>query len=269
MKVSDTIKSRDNNLLKHIRKLKAKKYREEFGEYIIEGLRLVEEAFFANAPLKYCLYSENLKGERALSLLNHMNERGVPLYTVEENLLKDACETQNPQGIAAVVEKKEMKYKNMPKHWDFIVMVDRIQDPGNLGTIIRTAHASGADALYMSEGTVDPYSPKVLRSTMGSIFHLPVIQCDDMVSYIEKVKSEGFKVYASSLEGSTEYYNLDYNQKTALIIGNEANGASQEILECADSLIKIPMPGGAESLNAAVAGGILMFEIVRQRNLDK
>lgn len=270
MRSLEVIRSKDNKILKHSRKLGIKKYRQESRQFIIEGVRFIEEALNSNARIKYCLCSENLERDRIKSLVKSLSERNVEIYHVQGELLDEICDTNTPQGIAAVVEKDEFPPEEILKSTDFLIVLDRIQDPGNLGTIIRTADAAGAGGVVLSEGTVDPYSPKVLRSTMGSIFHVPVIQFQSTLDSVNRLKEEGFIIYASCLEGSVAYYNEDYQGKTALVIGNEANGIDMSIISTAEKRVLIPMPGRAESLNASVAAGILMFEVARCRaHIDK
>ncbi|MDI6619865.1 MAG: RNA methyltransferase [Clostridiales bacterium] len=260
----DIIKSRDNDILKLARKLKIKKYRRELGLYVIEGLRFIEDAVMSNAPVRFCMCSESLKGERAERLFKNLHDKSIRLYMLKDELFKDICDTKNPQGIIAIIERKNYTVESIRKDASFLILADRLQDPGNLGTIIRTADAANADGIIVSDGTVDPYSPKVLRSTMGSIFHIPVV-AGDLIDAIKALKKQGFNVYASSLDGDNSYFDFDYCLKTAIVIGNEANGIDEEIFNLSDKFIKIPMLGRAESLNAAVAGGILMFEVVKQR----
>lgn len=270
MSVLEAIKSRDNKLIKHCKKLAVKKYREENRQFMIEGVRFVEEALMADIHIVYCLYSKTLSGHRVEVLLKSLNDRKIDVYTIEDGLMENICETSTPQGIVAVVEKKDCNMSEIINNSSFIIAIDRIQDPGNLGTIIRTAHAAGADGIILSEGTVDLFSPKVLRSTMGSIFHIPVVCNSDIVEDLDKLKNEGFCIYAASLNSSAPYYQEDYRNKTVIVIGNEANGIDSSIMIHTDRLIKIPMPGKAESLNVAVAAGILMFEIVKhRRDIDK
>lgn len=266
----EIIKSKDNKLIKHIKKLGLKKYRQENNQFIIEGIRFVEEAASAGASIKHCLFSDSLKSERAEQLLAKIRNSSTNMHMVEENIIQDICDTKTPQGIVAVIEKRDYSLDDFLSSSDFIIIVDRIQDPGNLGTIIRTADAANADSIVLSDGTVDPYSPKVLRSTMGSIFHLPLIICTDILDSLNILKSRGFSICAASLDGNTMYYKENYIGKTAIVIGNEGSGIDSNIKRYADKLVKIPMPGRAESLNAAVAAGILMFEVVRQRvHIDK
>jgi len=266
----EIIKSKDNRIIKHYKKLKIRKYRHENKEFMIEGLRFVEDAFKSGATIKYCLVSESMENDRVKKLLGDMASKNVKVCRVEESLINDLCDTKSPQGIVAIVENCDFNIDKIIKEASFIVIIDRVQDPGNLGTIIRTASAANADGVFLSEGSVDPYSPKVLRSTMGSIFHLPVVSVDNINDTIEELKRNGFGIFVSSLEGSTPYYEQDYTGKTALVIGNEANGVDSAIINQADRLIKIPMPGKAESLNVGVACGIMIFEIVKQRmDVDK
>jgi TrmH family RNA methyltransferase len=253
MMLMDIIKSKDNKLLKHSKKLNIRKYRQENDEFMIEGLRFVEEAVISCTNIKYCLYSEDLDGDRLEALVSTMSDKGIDVYRVKEGLINEICDTKSPQGIVAVVEKKDYKLEEIITGSSFFVMVDRIQDPGNLGTIIRTAHAAGGHGIIYNDGTVDPYSPKVLRSTMGSIFHLPALYYSNLLEPINILKEKGFTIYASDLEGSSPYFKENYKGNFAVIIGNEANGIDNSILASADRRIMIPMPGSAESLNAAVA----------------
>lgn len=265
MKHLEILSSKGNSIIKQSTKLKIKKYRQESGQFMVEGVRFVEEAIMSGAPVKYCLCSEELHGDRVELILGTMAKKNIKVYMVKGELMGQICDTETPQGIAAVIEKKDPDIDRLIEDCDFLILVDRIQDPGNLGTIIRTADAAGAGGVILAEGTVDLYSPKVLRSTMGSIFHVPVVSSLDIIDTIDKMKSNGFKVYVSSLEAAAAYYQEDYRGRTAIVIGNEANGVDSSIILHADRLVKIPMPGQAESLNAAVAGGILMFEVVRSR----
>lgn len=261
----DRIESRENNIVKQSRKLKIKKYRQQNNRFVIEGIRSVEEAIESKAHVEYCLCSEALDNERIKALKETAFKKDIKFYTTKSGLVEELCGTETPQGIVAIVEKPNVDLKWLIDSKDFLIIADRLQDPGNLGTIIRTADAAGAEGVVLSQGTVDPYSPKVLRSTMGSIFHVPVISVPDIYDVIDTMKAKGFTIYVSSLEGNSAYYQESYAGKTVIVIGNEAKGADSEMIMKADRLIKIPMPGMAESLNAAVAGGILMFEVVRKR----
>jgi RNA methyltransferase, TrmH family len=251
--------SKDNKHIKNALKLKQKKYREEEGKFIAEGIRFVEEAI--NEGLcSYVLYSDKVytsKGyERVLGL-------DIEKYEVSNDIIKELCDTENPQGIAAVVNKPKWNIDEIKE--DFIVVTDGIQDPGNLGTIIRTSDAAGAGAISIIKGTVDVYNSKTLRSTMGSIFHVPILFYDNFEELAEDLKVRGYSIYSTSLGTDKYIYNCNFKDKTAIVIGNEANGVPEEHLNLSTHLVKIPMPGKSESLNAASAAAIIIYEVVRQR----
>jgi TrmH family RNA methyltransferase len=251
--------SKDNKLVKNALKLKQKKYREEEGAFLVEGIRFVEEAAKEN-KVRYIFYSEKIYTvnghERVLSL-------EVDKYEVSKDVMKELADTENPQGVVAIVEKPRWTINDVKN--DFIVIADGIQDPGNLGTIIRTSDAAGAGAVIVIKGTVDVYNSKTLRSTMGSIFHIPVVFYDDFEEAALDLKSKGYRIYSSSLDADNYIYNYDFKEKTAIVIGNEANGIPDEHLKLSTHLVKIPMIGRAESLNAASAAAVIIYEVVRQR----
>ncbi len=249
------IESNQNKIIKEVNALKAKKERDKTGLFILEGKRLVDE--IPNSwEIKYLLkaesYSENINFEN--------------VYTVKDSLFEKISETVNPQGILAVCHIKEfdvtnVDYSNSP----FFVVLENVTDPGNMGTLIRTADAAGADGIFLSKGCVDIYNPKVIRATMGSIFHLPIYRNLNLIDLMEDFKDNNVKTLAAHLKGTSTLYKVDMTTACAVIIGNEANGLSDEISEMASDLVKIPMPGKAESMNAGIAGGILIYEAVRQR----
>lgn len=254
--------SRDNKHIKLALKLKQRKYREQEGKYIVEGIRFVEEAV-REGIADFMLYSKKLFStsdpERALAIEGDK-------FEIEDELLKELCGTENPQGILAVISKNNYDFKDIKN--DFLVIADGIQDPGNLGTIIRTADAAGAGGVIITKGTVDVYNDKTLRSTMGSIFHIPVIFSEDFEELTISLKNMGYNIYAASLEESKNIYDCDFKAKTAIIIGNEANGIPEEHMGFVTHRIKIPMPGRAESLNAASASAVIIYEVLRQRNYN-
>lgn len=249
--------SRDNKLIKYALKLKTKKYRDNEGKFLAEGIRFIEEGIKENC-VEYILYSKKLFEVNGFERILNSN---IKLYEVDELVINELCDTQNPQGAVAVVKKPCFNISDIKN--DFIVISDGIQDPGNLGTVIRTCDAAGAGGVAVIKGTVDIFNSKTLRSTMGAVFRLPIIYFDSFNSAIEALK--GYNIYASSLDTNDYMYQCDFKDKTALVIGNEANGIPEEhIIKCTHK-VKIPMPGNAESLNAAVAAGILIYEVVRQR----
>lgn len=254
------IESKDNSLFKETKKLKEKRNRSKEGKYLIEGFRLIKEAFKANMQIDYIIISEGSEEKLNEYLNEYINEKNI--YVIKKNLFNMLTSTETPQGGIAVVKNKELS-KDIKG--EFFLLCDKVQDPGNLGTIIRTAHAAGVDGIILTKGTVDIYNDKSIRSTMGSLFYVPIIQDDEELSFTKKLKNEGFSLVATSLQESKDFFESDLKGKIILSVGNEGNGISEEVFSLADKKVKIPMPGGAESLNVAIATSIILFEKVRQR----
>ena len=260
----DIISSEQNPLIKEIKNLKRKKYREELKKFYIEGLRFVEEALDVSNNIDRIIVSEQFYSNRDNTIMDRIKQMRLQTAIVKDKLFKELADTENPQGILAVLKMPSYSMNDVfDESCDMLVVLDSIQDPGNMGTIIRTADAAGAGAVIISKGCVDVYNPKVMRSTMGSVFHIPLIFADDLVSTINTLKSKGYIFMAAHLKGTKNYFDMDMTGKIAIIIGNEANGISDEISSISDKLVKIPMPGKAESLNASIAASILIYESVR------
>lgn len=260
------ISSSKNPLIKEVKSLKNKKYREAKKLYFIEGIRFVEEAFKENIKIDKIFISEKLEyingGKEILKIINEMQQN---YFILPHKLFKEISDTDNPQGVLAQIKMEKFSLADIVNKDNFLVVLDSIQDPGNMGTIIRTADAAGATGLILSEGCVDVYNPKVLRSTMGSVFHIPIYNSNDILKDLNYIRDKKITLCAAHLEGETAYYNLDNVYNVAVIIGNEAKGISDDIKDVSDILVKIPMKGKAESLNASVAAGLLIFEIMRKR----
>lgn len=252
------IESKDNSLFKETKKLKDRKNRLKEKKYIIEGFRLVQESFKAKCLIDYIVVSEAALEKLDEYLKEYLDK--VKIYVMKNNLFSQLTSTEQPQGIIAVLNITDTTDK---LDGEFYLLCDKVQDPGNLGTIIRTAHAAGVTGIILTKGTVDIYNDKTIRSTMGSIFYMPVIHDNDL-SFLKELKSKGFKLVATSLEESKDFFDEDLSGKIILSVGNEGNGISDEIFNLADKKVKIPMPGGAESLNVSVATSIILFEKVRQ-----
>ena len=265
------ISSKENETIKEIRKLKEKKYRTE--KYIIEGIKMIEEAISEKQDIELIVVKEgfefkehlNNKGTRKNEYQNEKevieseNNLNFKIVTVTESVFNILTDVETPQGILAVVKKKENM--TIDKNADYIVALDGIQDPGNLGTIIRTLDSANIKQIIVSKNTVDSYSPKVVRSTMGSIFRVNVIET------LNKLREDKFEIIVTSLDTDNSIYDINYAKKI-VVIGNEANGVSKEIQEIADKKVKIPMLGKTESLNASVATGIMIYEYVRQNYVN-
>ena len=195
---------------------------------------------------------------------------------VTNQIFETLTDVKNPQGIMAIMEKnmiasqlkKEDEIQSIDYTQDIIVALDDIQDPGNLGTILRTVDSIGVNQILVSKGTADSYNPKVVRSTMGAIFRVKIIECENLKEVLQNLKKQKYNVVVTSLKTKNSIYDVDYNKKI-IVIGNEANGVSEEIQKIADEKVKIPMLGKTESLNASVATGIILYEYVRQKLKNK
>ncbi len=246
------ISSKDNETIKEIRKLKEKKYRKN--KFIVEGIKMVEEAINEKQNIELIVIKEGTDINIDLS--------DYKVIDVTEKVFKDLTDVVAPQGILAVINKNEKK--DIDEKTDYIVALDGIQDPGNMGTILRTLDSAGINQVIVSKDTVDCFSPKVIRSTMGAIYRINVIEVNNLVETLEDLKNNGFEVVVTSLKTDNSIYDVNYLKKI-VVIGNEANGVSKEIMDISDKKVKIPMLGKTESLNASVATGIMVYEYVRQK----
>lgn len=253
------ITSSENQIYKNIAKLKLKKNRDKVGMYLIEGPNLIEEALDNGGDLQYILHSEKYE----------IDKTGSTVLSIEHDLFCKLSDTDNPQGVLAIVKKKvyseEEFFQPRESGASNIIVLDRLQDPGNIGTIIRTADAAGYMGAILLKGTGDIYSPKVVRAATGSLFRLPVLLVDTPKQVLDILKKYNKNIVCTSLHCNKFYYESMMKENIALIIGNEGNGVNEEFVINSDIQVKIPMDGKIESLNAAVSAGILMYESVRQR----
>ena len=261
----NVITSKDNSIIKEIKKLKDRKVRSAKGEFIVEGFRFVEEALKSDYEVKTLIIEESVESKLSSYNIDKYLDSINTIY-VTKSIMKLLASTETPQGVLAVVKNKDIEGVDED---GFYIFCDKVQDPGNLGTIIRTAHASGALGVILRKGTVDLYNDKTLRSTMGSIFNVPVVYDNDDLDTILSLKNNGFKVISSSLDTDYNFYDIDLTGKCIIVVGNEGNGISSEIFAISDEKFKIPMPGGAESLNVGIATSVIAFEAVRQRTILK
>ena len=256
------ISSKDNSLIKHIKKLKEKKYRQQYGEYVVEGLKLIKEAINENAKISKIIICESEDNTEMIE--NHLRYEiaRFDCVLVPHNIFKTLSDVETPQGIMAIIEKSHAS-KKIDFNTDIIVALDDVQDPGNLGTILRTIDSIGLKQVLVSKNTVDCYNSKVIRSTIGAIFRVNVIECDDLCNTLTLTKNNGFKIMVTSLKAKKSIYDVKY-QKKVIVVGNEANGVSESVIKLADEKLIIPMRGKTESLNVAVATGVILYEYVRQ-----
>lgn len=251
------IESKENKLFKDTKKLKEKKWRIKNKKYLIEGVRIVEEAIKAKVKIDAIFLEEDLEDARINAFLEGQSFNS---YVLSKELFKSLCSTETPQGVIAIVDLSNSIEK---KNGNFYILADKVQDPGNMGTIIRTAHAANAKGVIITKGTVDIYNEKTIRSTMGSIFYLPVIEDQDL-ECTKKLIDNGYKLLVSALDAEKNFFEEDLSGNYIIAVGNEGNGVSDEIKDLATVKVKIPMPGEAESLNVSVACAIMIYEKVRQ-----
>lgn len=259
-----------NPIVKEVRSLKNKGARAEKNLYFIEGTRFTSEALKEDTNICYVVLSETFAcTSGSEELLEQIINAPFKCYVVADGLFDSISDTQNPQGILAVLKQNKKHLRDEAISDGLLVITDAVRDPGNMGTIIRTADAAGCIGVIIPEGCVDIYNPKVLRATMGSVFHVPIYHCTSVAEAMKTAKERGFILCASYLEGATSIYQTDLSGNVALIIGSEADGISDDTAQSADLLIKIPMPGRAESLNASAAAAVMIFEAMRQREAKK
>lgn len=243
------ITSLENQQIKKFASLSKKKYRDEYNLFFVEGIKSVKEAINWGQDIECILYCPDM-------IDYDLEVSGIE---VSKEILCKISDTISPQGIIAVLKIKE-KSLDVLKGKKRVLFLDKVQDPGNVGTIIRTADAFGFDGIVLSKECADLYSPKVVRSTMGSMFHLPIVKDVN----VEELKALNMKMYSSSLQAKQDIRSIKVEDCSILVIGNEGNGISNETKEVTDEFIKIEMPGNAESLNASIAAGILMYEFTKQ-----
>lgn len=256
------ITSAKSDRIKEIKKLaKSPSYRREKGVYIVEGIRMFRE--IPNDSISEVYVAEGAYDKLKSDILSKITEEKI--IFVADHIFASMSETNTPQGVLVLVKISEKTLKNIDiSERSFILIAEHLQDPGNLGTIIRTAEGAGVTGIVLSDDCVDLYNPKVIRSTMGSIFRVPVYVSQDLVADINWLKSRGVCIFGAHLDGK-EFYDEDYSKSCGFLIGNEGNGLSNEVSATADKLIKIPMCGKVESLNAATSAAVIAYEVMRQR----
>ena len=252
-----TISSKENKIFRLCEQLTHKKYRDKLGLYIIEGENLLEEAVKNGAEIRTVLARPDYGG--SFFGIDHK------AFFLDDKLFNRISQTESSQGIMAITVKPQISPTGFidERGGGNFVVLDRLQDPGNIGTILRTADAAGYRLAIIMKGTADVFSPKVVRAATGSLFRMPVVFMDSVDELTEYTRAAGKKLVATCLDGERYYYDENLKENIALIIGNEGSGISRELIQSSDLKIKIPMYGNIESLNASVAAGILMYEAVR------
>lgn len=259
------ITSTSNGKVKRLVNLKKKrKARDEEKVFLVEGIRMFREV--PKKKLREVYVSESFYKREKDVVEKVLDGSGAVLETLSDTVFGYVSDTKTPQGVLCVAEQMNYTLEEvLDGDMQHLLVLDNLQDPGNVGTIVRTAEGAGVTGIVMSHDCVDIYNPKVIRATMGSIYRMPFYYAEDLLETIDKIKEKGITAYAAHLNKSAEYDTEDYRKPCAFFIGNEGNGLRDEIAEVADMYIKIPMCGQVESLNAAIASSILMFEVQRQR----
>jgi TrmH family RNA methyltransferase len=258
--------SKQNPKVKYFSSLRNKKKRGEEGRFIIEGIHLVEEAL-SKGLLERAIYGKNLlKTSEGSALFSRMIKANIPIEEASDNIVRYLSDVETPQGIIASVKPRMSDLGSLFDVDDpLIVVACGIQDPGNLGTIIRTASAAGCSGLILTKGTADPYNEKSIRASTGSIFHLNMVKIDDIITLIPSLKRRGIKVVSGFTDAPKTYFEADYRGPTAIVIGSEGQGLPRELLGLSDESVSIPMSGNTESLNAAISAAVILYEALRQR----
>ena len=260
------ITSRTNPRLKYARTLHRSRQRKKEGKFLVEGVRLLEEAVESENSIETIFFTKRLLTKaRGQNLVKECRRRGSECFLVPEAVLVSLADTDSPQGIIGIAPISLWERNDLLTGPGLLLLVDRVRDPGNLGTMLRTAEAAGSAGAFLSVGTVDPYNAKALRASMGSIFRFPLQLDCNLPALVAELKKIGYRTLAADADGEVTYWEADFSSPGALIVGNEAWGVARELLDLADARVKIPLSPGVESLNAALAAGILLYEGVRRR----
>lgn len=260
------ITSKENSVIKHLRSLSEPKYRQKGKAFLIEGVKMVEEALRDNLGVKMVVAAPSLVQHHGKGVLKLAESRSVEVIWISERLLDMIAESKTPQPVMAVVRMKEHTEQELLAHSSrFIVVAHQLQDPGNLGTIIRTAEAVGASGVAVTPNTVDPFNAKAIRASMGSILHLPIVHVGDVSVFIKKCTQNGFQTVATVLTGEKTHFDIDLTKPTAVILGQEGAGLPQDLIADIDFRVRIPMAETIDSLNVATAAAVILYEALRQK----
>ena len=264
--MNELITSKQNPIVRYVRALHNKKHREENRQFIIEGVKLIQEAIKEGVSISFLLFSDEFDYNKFIMQSEDRFDH-VKTFILSDRIFNDISDCSTPQGIIAVVNRKDNSIDDVfSKEEFFLVVFDEVRDPGNVGTIIRTLDAVGSDGLVLLGGCADPYSPKAVRSTMGSIFRVPIYEIHNSKEFLVNLKKLGTHIMVGHVKGEDLFTWQGGHERIALVIGNESNGVKEDILEIATSTVTIPMRGKTDSLNAATAAGLMAYEIYRKRH---
>ena len=266
--MTEIITSPQNKFIKLAASLKQKKYRDELSLFIVEGVRLVEEAAKSNWLIETCIYTTvALEQERVQQIIADLKSKNCRMIQVTAIIYDKITDTIEPQGIMAIAQKNVYRLCDVLTGGEnpFFVVLDELQDPGNVGTIIRTAAAAGCTGVILTKGSTDVFANKVVRASMGSIFNVPIFEGLTTSEVIYYFAQHSIDILATSLESSNVYFKVNLNKSIAVVFGNEGNGVSHQLLENAQDRLYIPLLGNVESLNVAASVAVILYEVVRQR----
>lgn len=260
------ISGRENSTIRLLRSLSDAKHRKKERAFLAEGLKLVEDALRSSSQVRMVVAAPSLMQHHGKAILKLAEPRGIEVVWVTEKLLDQISESKTPQPVMAVIAVPEAPEEALfSSAAGLIVLCHQLQDPGNLGTIIRTAEAAGAAGVAVTGSTVDPFSPKAVRASMGSVLRLPVARIHDASDFLMACQRKGYQTAALALEGGTTPYDMDLRKPTLIILGQEGSGLPDEIIAAADLTVRIPMAGTIDSLNVATSAAVFLYEAVRQR----
>lgn len=264
------ITSKDNSAIQRLRALSDPKYRKQEKAFLIEGIKMVEEALRDDLGVLMVAAAPSLTRHHGMGIIRLAESRGVRLLWISERLMDALADSKTPQPVMAVVAMRKHSEEELLAHpARLIVIAHRLQDPGNLGTMIRTAEAAGASGIALSKQTVDPFNAKSVRASMGSILRLPIVHGVDSGSFIEQCRRRGFQTAAAVLNGEKTHFDVDLTKPTALVFGQEGAGLPQDLLSGIDLQVRIPMAATIDSLNVAASAAVVLYEAMRQRRLKE
>lgn len=260
------ISSKDNSTVKFLRSLADSKSRKKEQAFLIEGVKMVEEALRDNLGVETVVATPSLTQHHGKGVLKLSENKGIDIIWISERLMDVLADSKTPQPVMAVVQMKRHTEELLLNHKSrLIVIAHQLQDPGNLGTIIRTAEAVGTSGIAITSNTVDPFNAKAVRASMNSILRLPVVLVGDIASFIQKCRQTGFQTMATALSGNKAHFEVDLTKPTAVILGQEGTGLPASIMATIDQRVRIPMAETIDSLNVATAAAVVLYEAMRQR----
>jgi TrmH family RNA methyltransferase len=260
------ISSADNITIKRIHSLANPKHRKKEQSFLIEGIKMVEEALRDNIGVKMVVAAPSLVQHHGKGVLKQAESKGIEVLWISDRLMGTVSENKTPQPVMAIVPMKQFSEEALiADQSGMVIVAHRLQDPGNLGTIIRTTEAAGASGIATTPNTVDPYNSKAVRASMGSILRLPVVHVGNIREFIKKGRDKGFQIVATVLSGEISHFDVDLTKPTIVILGQEAAGLPGDLLDDIDFRVRIPVATTIDSLNVATAAAVILYEAMRQR----